>query len=106
MTAHYKLGARTGTATFLTGIFYSLLAVAVYFFGNLIFNFFPYPILGVLLIYVGIEHGLLIQDMTTRLDLTIVLIIASIAFVTRNMTIAFVAGMIVRKIAVSQKLFV
>ena len=104
-TAHYRLGARTGTATILTGIFYILLAIAVYYFGTSIFNFFPYPILGVLLIYVGIEHGLLIHDMTTKLDLAIVLIIASIAFVTSNMTIAFISGMIVQKIAISQKIF-
>lgn len=104
-TAHYRLGARTGTATILTGTFYILLAVAVYYFGTSIFNFFPYPVLGVLLIYVGIEHGLLIHDMTTKLDLAIVLIIASIAFVTSNMTIAFISGMIVQRIAISQKIF-
>jgi len=105
VTAHYRLGARTGTATLLTGTLYILLAMAVYFLGASIFKFFPYPILGALLIYVGLEHGLLIRDMTTRLDLAIVLIIASIAFTTRNMTIAFMAGMIVRKIAISKKIF-
>ena len=103
VTAHYRLGARTGKSTFLTGIFYTFLAVMVYCFGTSIFNFFPYPVLGILLVYVGIEHGLLIQDMTTRFDLAIVLIIGSIAFVTRDMTMAFITGMIVQRIAILTK---
>ena len=48
-------------------------------------------------------HGLLIQDMTTRFDLAIVLIIGSIAFVPRDMTMAFITGMIVQMIAILTK---
>jgi SulP family sulfate permease len=105
VTAHYRFGARTGSATLFAGIFYTLIAAAVFFFGTSVFSFFPYPVLGVLLVYAGIEHGLLIGDVTAREDLAVALIIASIAFATKNMSIAFICGMIVRKIAAAQKIF-
>ena len=41
--------------------------------------------------------------MTTRFDLAIVLIIGSIAFVPRDMTMAFITGMIVQMIAILTK---
>jgi len=88
-TAHYRFGARSGTATLFAGIFYVLVAAAIYFFGTSIFNYFPYPVLGILLIYVGIEHGLLIRDMTSRVDLAIVLVIGSIAFATKKYDSSF-----------------
>lgn len=104
VTAHYRLGARSGTATFFTGLFYCSLAIAVFYFGVSVFSFFPYPVLGVLLIYVGMEHGLLIHDISTRLDLATVLVIAAITITTRDMTIAFLVGMIFYQIARSQKI--
>ncbi|EAX48558.1 sulphate transporter [Thermosinus carboxydivorans Nor1] len=104
VTAHYRFGARTGMATVLAGLFYILLAAAVYYFGVSVFAFFPYPILGVLLIYVGIEHGLLIQDVQSRQDLAVVIIIAAVTMATRDMTVAFLTGIAFRQIIVVRRI--
>lgn len=104
VTAHYRFGARTGMATALAGLFYILLAAAVYYFGASVFAFFPYPILGVLLIYVGIEHGLLIQDVRSRQDLAVVIIIAAVTMATRDMTVAFLTGIAFRQIIIARRL--
>lgn len=105
-TAHYKLGARTGGATVMMGLIYCGLAILAAYYGSSIFTLFPYPILGVLLIYVGIEHSLLIHDVKRQADLAIVIIIAAIAFVSKNMTVAFIVGMVFREIVVRRRLFV
>lgn len=104
VTAHYRLGARTRLATSMTGVFYIVLAGAVSYFGYSVFQLFPYPVLGVLLIYVGIEHGLLIEDIRSRHDLAIVILISAIAVATRDMTTAFLVGSLFYRILLSWKI--
>lgn len=63
LTAHYRLGARSGGAPLMLGSIFLALAV---FGGQTVMNVFrmiPFPMLGVLLAYVGFQHMLLARDL-------------------------------------------
>jgi sulfate permease, SulP family len=97
MTAHFRFGARTGGATIFFGILLVLLGLV--FGGSAIhlLTMIPISILGVLLIYVGIEHAMLISDLVgEKKDLFITLIIGVLSMVTGNIFYAFVTGMVIR----------
>jgi xanthine/uracil/vitamin C permease (AzgA family) len=52
----------------------------------------PFPALGVLLIYVGVQHGLLTRDLRGPAEWLPALAIAATAWFTRNLAIGFAAG--------------
>lgn len=63
LTAHYRLGARSGGAPLMLGSIFLALAV---FGGQTVMNVFrmiPFPMLRVLLAYVGFQHMLLARDL-------------------------------------------
>ncbi len=93
LTAHYRLGARSGGAPLMMGIAFLLLAV---FGGQTMMNVFrlvPFPVLGVLLAYVGWQHFLLSRDLerTARNWLTAILVLA-LTLWTNNLAIGFVSA--------------
>ncbi|MBI2328492.1 MAG: sulfate permease, partial [Chloroflexi bacterium] len=59
LTAHFRLGARTGGAALLIGV--PLVAMALFLDGNVlpILSLVPYAVLGVLVVFVGVQHALL-----------------------------------------------
>jgi SulP family sulfate permease len=95
LTAHYRFGARTGWAPIFLGILLILLGLL---FGQSAVNLLalvPLSILGVLLIYVGIEHAMLISDLVgKRKELFITLLIGGFSMVTGNIFYAFATGMV------------
>ncbi len=96
LTAHYRFGARTGGATVFLGLLLVLLGLL---FGQSAVNLLaliPLSILGVLLIYVGIEHAMLISDLVgQRKELFITMLIGALSMVTGNIFYAFVTGMVI-----------
>ncbi|MBI4284055.1 MAG: sulfate permease [Chloroflexi bacterium] len=92
LTAHYRFGARTGGAPLMLGALFIGLAVAVD--GNVlpILSLIPYSVLGVLTIFVGVRHSLLVKDMRNLPDIVVVAVIATVAFITTNLAIGFAAG--------------
>ena len=62
VTAHYRFGAKTGGANIMFGLF--LVIISLFLGQSLpeILNYFPYPVLGILIGYVGVKHALLIKD--------------------------------------------
>jgi xanthine/uracil/vitamin C permease (AzgA family) len=52
----------------------------------------PFPALGALLIYVGVQHGLLTRDLRGPAEWLPALAIAATAWFTRNLAIGFAAG--------------
>lgn len=96
MTAHYRFGARTGGSTLFLGI---LLVTTGLLFGHSavsLMAMIPLSILGVLLVYVGIEHGLLIRDLVgKRVEMFIALLIGILSLVTGNIFYGFATGMVV-----------
>jgi SulP family sulfate permease len=101
LTAHYRFGARGGGANlFIGGLFVALALL----FGRSIpdlFGLLPLSILGVLLIYVGFEHALLIADvLEDSRELAVTASIGFITLVTGNLAIAFMVGIALNEIVV------
>jgi MFS superfamily sulfate permease-like transporter len=91
MAGHIRFGARTGGALIILG---SLILILALFFSDsigLLFRLFPEAILGVILLFAGIELGLSIKDIgNDKKDIYVMLITAGLAM--WNMFAAFIAG--------------
>jgi SulP family sulfate permease len=70
-----------------------------------ILNLLPFSLLGVLLVFAGLQLALMIQDVEERKDLFVVLLMLGIALAT-NLAVAFIAGIIVAYALKSEKLTV
>ncbi|MFQ6122716.1 MAG: putative sulfate/molybdate transporter [Dehalococcoidales bacterium] len=92
LTAHFRLGARTGGAALAIGI--PFLAMALFLDGNVvpIFALVPYAVLGVLVIFVGVQHSLLIRDLRGRREILVALAVAIPGLLTANLAIGLASG--------------
>lgn len=94
LAAHYRFGARTGGSNIMIGLLFVVIALAFGVVGISILSSIPYAVLGVLLLFAGLELALLVKDVTEREELFVVLLIAGIGLATKNMAIAFGAGIV------------
>ncbi len=92
VTAHFKLGARTGGANLMIGSVF--LALALFLDGNALplFSLIPYPVLGVMLAFVALQHGLLARDLRGWLNIAVAILIAVVALATSNLALGFALG--------------
>ncbi len=92
VTAHNKFGARTQKSNYVIGSVCLLLAL----FGGsavAILKLIPMPILGVFLIYVGIQHAAFLRDIVrNRISLLIAVCVGGVALATTNLTYGFLVG--------------
>lgn len=95
LAAHYRFGARTGGSNIMIGTIFLIIALAFGKIGISLLCSIPYAILGVLLLFAGIELALLIRDVTDKNELFIAILIAGIGFASTNMGIAFFLGILV-----------
>jgi SulP family sulfate permease len=105
LAAHYRFGARTaGSNLYIGGI---LLVLALLFGENIvsILRLLPLSILGVLLIFAGLQLALMIQDLQDRKDLFVVLFMLGLALAF-NLAVAFVAGIVVAYVVRSPRISV
>lgn len=95
LTAHYRLGARTGGAPLMLGL--SFLALGMLGGETLLplLELIPAPSLGVLLAYVGFQHMLLARDLRGTCEWSPALVIALITFYTGNLAIGAAAGIVI-----------
>lgn len=98
LAAHYRFGARTGGSNLMIGAIFVIIAVVFGKAAISILGLIPNSILGVLLLFAGLELAMLIKDVTEKKDFFVAFFIAGIALATTNMGIAFIAGMIVQYI--------
>jgi len=89
-TAAYRFGGRTAGTTLLAGAFYALLAVAVVFHASPLLV--PGAVLAGLLLFVGIEHSLLVADLRSLDAVASAAVIGVATLLTGNMTIGFLLG--------------
>jgi SulP family sulfate permease len=93
LTAHYRLGARSGGAPLMLGGLFLLLAI---FGGQTVMNVFrliPFPVLGILLAYVGWQHFLLIRDLErTAQNWSTALLVLALTLWTGNLAIGFISA--------------
>jgi len=93
MTAHYRFGARSGAMGIIIGSCFVLVALMFGESAPALFVLLPPSILGIMLVFIGIEHGMLMQDVIdSRQDLFITLAIGTIAGATGNIFAATVIG--------------
>ncbi len=93
LAAHYRFGARTAGSNLIIGGIFVLLALA---FGEntvAILKLLPFSLLGVLLVFAGLQLALMIQDLQDRKDLFVALLMLGIALAT-NLGVAFIAGVV------------
>ena len=95
LAAHYRFGARTGGSNIMIGLLFILIAFAFGKIGVSLLSSIPNSVLGVLLLFAGLELALLVRDLRKRQDLFIAFLIAGIGLATTNMSIAFASGIVV-----------
>ncbi len=94
LTAHYKFGARTGGAPIMIGLGCCILGVAFGATAAWIIALIPLAILGAFLLFVGLEHCLLIADLVGRDEFLVALATASVSVATGNLTVGYAAGFV------------
>jgi SulP family sulfate permease len=93
LAAHHRFGARSGGSNLMIGTILLVVAVCFGGVGVALLSVIPKAVLGVLLLFAGLELALLVRDVNERNDLFIGLLIAGVALATTHMGIAFAAGM-------------
>ena len=102
MAAHYRFGARTAGSNMIIGGIFLLLALI---FGEnivTVLKLLPFSLLGVLLVFAGLQLALMIQDLRERKDLFVALLMLGIALAT-NLGVAFIIGVIAAYALKSEK---
>jgi len=95
LAAHYRFGARTGGAPILIGAIFVVLALVLGEFGLTVLALIPNSVLGVLLIFAGLELCPLVRSLKTNEEFFVALLIAGIALAVPNMAWAFGIGILV-----------
>ncbi|UCF95483.1 MAG: putative sulfate/molybdate transporter [Desulfobacterales bacterium] len=94
LAAHYRFGARTGGAPMMIGAFFVVLALALGELGFTFLALIPNSVLGVLLVFAGLELCPLMRSLKTNEEYFVALLIAGIALAVPNMAWAFGIGII------------
>ncbi len=92
LTAHYRLGARTGGAPLMIGGIFLALGLLGGTASMQVLHLIPFPVLGVLLAYVGVQHMLLARDLRGFQEWLSALLVLALAIWTGNLAIGFVSG--------------
>jgi SulP family sulfate permease len=104
LAAHYRFGARTGGAPIMIGALLVVMALAFGEFGFSLLAMIPNSVLGVLLIFAGLELCPLIRSLKANEEYFVALLIAGIALAVPNMAWAFgigiAADMFIRKMKI------
>lgn len=104
LAAHYRFGARTGGAPIMIGSIFVVMALVFGEFGFALLSMIPNAVLGVLLIFAGLELCPLIRSLKTNEEYFVALLISGIALAVPNMAWAFgigiAADIVIRKMKI------
>ncbi len=92
LAAHYRFGARTGGAPLMIGAILVTLALVFGEAGFAFLTLIPNSVLGVLLIFAGLELCPLIRSLKTNEEYFVALLISGISLAVPNMAWAFGVG--------------
>jgi sulfate permease, SulP family len=95
LAAHYRFGARTGGAPIMIGALFVVMALVFGEFGFTLLAMIPNSVLGVLLIFAGLELCPLIRSLKTNEEYFVAILISGIALAVPNMGWAFGIGIVV-----------
>ena len=93
LAAHYRFGARSTAANLIIGTLILVTGLLVGDQATRIFGVLPLSMLGALLVFAGLQLGLMILDVKERRDLFVVIAILGVALAT-NLAIGFIAGIL------------
>lgn len=102
LAAHFRFGARTAGANIMLGGLFALLAL---FLGDGVLHvarMIPLSVLGVLLLFAGLQLALTISDLRERKDMFVTLLILGITMAS-NLAVGFVIGAIVHRLLQSDR---
>jgi SulP family sulfate permease len=102
LAAHYRFGARTAGSNIIIGAVFIALALFLGSRSLVFINLLPLSVLGILLLFAGSQLCLTIQDLTTRKDMFVSLVILGITLAT-NLGAGFLAGIAVAYLAKLEK---
>ncbi len=94
LAAHYRFGARTGGAPIMIGVFFIVIALVLGQLGFSLLAIIPQSVLGVLLVFAGLELCPLLRSLKTNEEYFVALLIAGIALTVPNMAWAFGVGIL------------
>lgn len=92
LVAHHRFGARTGGAPIFLGLLLVVMALGFGQLGFALLASIPNAVLGVLLVFAGLELCPLVRSLKTNEEYFVALVIAGIALAVPNMAWAFGAG--------------
>ncbi len=95
LAAHHRFGARTGGSNLMIGAVFLVIALVFGTIGISLLMLIPNAVLGILLLFAGLELSILIRDLNERGDLFLAVLIAGLGFATTNLGLAFLIGIIV-----------
>jgi SulP family sulfate permease len=94
LAAHYRFGARTGGAPVMIGALFVIMALVFGELGFTILALIPNSVLGVLLVFAGLELCPLIRSLRTNEEYFVALLISGIALAVTDMAWAFGIGIL------------
>ena len=92
LAAHYRFGARTGGAPIMIGALFVVMALAFGELGFAVLAMIPNSVLGVLLVFAGLELCPLVRSLKGNEEYFVALLITGIALAVPNMAWAFGIG--------------
>jgi SulP family sulfate permease len=92
LAAHYRFGARTGGAPIMIGALFVLMALGFGEVGFALLAMIPNSVLGVLLVFAGLELCPLVRSLKGNEEYFVALLITGIALAVPNMAWAFGIG--------------
>lgn len=103
LAAHYRFGARTAGSNLIIGGAFVLLSLLLGENIVVILNLLPFSLLGVLLVFAGLELALMISDLQERKDLFVSLFMLGLALVF-NLAVAFISGVLLAYLLKAKKI--
>ncbi|KAL5558306.1 hypothetical protein UlMin_034517 [Ulmus minor] len=104
LAGQYKFGGRSGACVALLGAVKLVLGLVLGTSLALILNQFPVGVLGVLLLFAGIELAMASRDMNSKEDSFVMLICTAVSLVGSSAALGFVVGMVVYMLLKVRKL--
>lgn len=100
MTAHYRLGARTGAACVIIGSALVIVGILEGHSAPAMLSMMPAAILGLLLGYVGIRHAMLARESFRTPEMAIVIVLSAIAgWFSGSILLSFAVGLVANYIS-------
>ena len=105
LAAHYRFGARTAGSNLMIGIIFLLIAILLGPHALALIYLMPLSILGILLLFAGVQLAQTIRDMRARKDLFVCAVMLGVTLAT-NLAAGFLVGIAVAYLLKIRKLSV